>query len=629
MAEDATSRRPVYPLALAPEHWGLPYLPLGMITSYLRVYQGGILNTRYTIHRVTPACGQDMAGACEMVTGHSNPIVLLSSYVWNHQANIDAARKIKQRRPAATVIIGGPEIPRFSGESEAFLANHPEIDIAVLGEGEISCAETLFALSADDSGHGYPVSVSGIAYRQGKTVQRTGDRKRLEDLNSLPSPYLTGEFEPWFSEFSNAMLETNRGCPFGCAYCDWGSATLQKVNVFDAERVIAEADYIARSRAEAIFITDANFGMLEQDIEISRALVEIKKQYGYPLRLNTNFTKNGGHRLMEVIRILHEGGLLPSGIIALQTTDQKVLEAIDRQNVRTESYETMMRFFNAREIPIASDLMIGLPEQTLESLAGDLQFCFDWKVSAHGNFTSMMPNAPMADPAYRSRYRVGVDSQGLVASTSSFSEADMLTMKGLYIIYLFFVRLGVLKYYLYFIQIDHGTAAMNILQRWQQRVLDDDPALPISCRTWRELLAVENRSGDWATLSWGNEAGFFFDNFDDFYNEFHDFCTTEFDMVIEQSVTASLRRAQSAVLPRLGRRYPWKTELGHDLVAYFNTVKRASCVKDLQDGHRPLATYPPGTLEVHCEKESLSSLSFTKVWAHSDEWELQSALRFY
>ena len=33
------------------------------------------------------------------------------------------------------------------------------------------------------------------------------------------------------------MLESNRGCPYGCTFCDWGSATLSKVRNFDLDRV--------------------------------------------------------------------------------------------------------------------------------------------------------------------------------------------------------------------------------------------------------------------------------------------------------------------------------------------------------------------------------------------------------
>jgi len=230
--------------------------------------------------------------------------------VWNHKLNLHAAAEIKRRYPGSLIIFGGPEVPKFDGDTEGFLADNSFIDIAVLGEGEASCAEILAAL-AEQSQRDLSVlaEIKGIVFSIAGSVTRTPSRDRIKDVNILPSPYLSGEFGDWFQDFSNAILETNRGCPYGCTYCDWGSATLQKITRFTPERVIAEIEFLASRRSKVIFIADANFGMLEQDIEISKALVAISKRTGYPKKLNTNFAKNGGRRLMAVIKILHEGGL--------------------------------------------------------------------------------------------------------------------------------------------------------------------------------------------------------------------------------------------------------------------------------------------------------------------------------
>lgn len=48
----------------------------------------------------------------------------------------------------------------------------------------------------------------------------------------FPSPYLTGEFDEIDpARWRSATIETNRGCPYGCTYCDWGSATLSRIRV--------------------------------------------------------------------------------------------------------------------------------------------------------------------------------------------------------------------------------------------------------------------------------------------------------------------------------------------------------------------------------------------------------------
>src|SRR5690606_21738301 len=133
---------------------------------------------------------------------------------------------------------------------------------------------------------------------------------------------------------------------------------------------------------------------------------------------------------------------------------------------RTSSFEEMMTFFHQERIPMASDLMIGLPGQTPASFAADLQFCFDWKVSAHGNYTSLMPNAPMAEENYLRQHEIQVDERSMVIATSTFAQEDMDEMKRLYSAYQFFVRLGVFRYGLYYLQLEQGIPAITFLQDW-------------------------------------------------------------------------------------------------------------------------------------------------------------------
>ena len=79
-------------------------------------------------------------------------------------------------------------------------------------------------------------------------------------------------------------------------------------------------------------------------------------------------------------------------------------------------------------------------------------------------------------------------------------------------VYQFHVRLGVMKYYLYYVQLQFGIRAMDVLRLWLDAVLAQAPELPLSCRLFEEVIALDGRSGDWALLGWGEDAeGFFAD----------------------------------------------------------------------------------------------------------------------
>jgi hypothetical protein len=619
---------PVFPLALASNFDTLPYLPLGMVATYLRAYSASILTRDYRIERVRigGVAGYSLDSAYDGIANARSCLCLLSSYVWNNDINLAAARDIRAQNPGAIIIIGGPEVPKYAGETEAFLRANPAIDIAVLGEGEVTCAEVLGQLAQ----HGLSIDalreIPGIVYRTAQEIVRTGDRQRLKTLDELPSPYLLKEFDDWFLDREYAVLETNRGCPYGCTYCDWGSATLEKVNKFDPQRVLAEINYIVDRRAKTIFIADANFGMLEQDIEIAQGLVAARKRTGFPARIFTNFAKNGGRRLMAVTKILHEGGLLATGIIALQTTDERVLHAIKRDNIKTTSYEKLMAYFNSENIPMASDLMIGLPGQTIDSLQQDLQFCFDWKVSANGNYTSMMPNAPMAEKTYREAFKIVSDGGGMIASTSTFTADELTYMKSLYMVYQFHVSIGVLKYYLYYLQIEHEVPAIALLRLWMDAVLAGDTRLPMSRRLYLEVFNMESRSGDWALMSWGDEAEFFFASFESYLDEFHQFALAEYGITVEESSFSCLKLVQQAVMPKPGRKYPYRVQLPHNAWRYFKQIQAVPSLRELKSGVKPLHSYAPDSLLV-APYITRDTISYVKHDGHTDSWELTSSLK--
>ncbi len=144
------SRKPlnVFALAVAEHFHELPFLPLGMVLAYLKVWDNGRLRQCCTLEPMRIACLDQgpVEGLVEEIAAQPRPVCLLSSYVWNHHLNLSVAKQLKRANERAIVIIGGPEVPKYEGETEEFLRQNPCVDVAVLGEGEVSCAEVLYAI---------------------------------------------------------------------------------------------------------------------------------------------------------------------------------------------------------------------------------------------------------------------------------------------------------------------------------------------------------------------------------------------------------------------------------------------------------------------------------------------------
>ena len=86
-------------------------------------------------------------------------------------------------------------------------------------------------------------------------------------MDSYPSPYLSGEFDYLISNKKDhnyqAIIETNRGCPFLCTYCYWGrGGNTTKYRYHSLERVFAEIDWIGKNKISYVFKLELAFARL-------------------------------------------------------------------------------------------------------------------------------------------------------------------------------------------------------------------------------------------------------------------------------------------------------------------------------------------------------------------------------
>ena len=171
------------------------------------------------------------------------------------------------------------------------------------------------------------------------------------------------------------LLETNRGCPFACTFCAWGSAAKNLVQRFDIEQPLAEIEYVgARSKASNWIICDANFGILPRDIDIAKAIRRVRDETGYPLKCHIWLAKNVTERNTTIGEIL---GDMIVVFMSVQSLDEKVLENIKRSNISLDTYKEYHKKFNNMGSDTFSDLIIPMGGETKESHESALRELFD------------------------------------------------------------------------------------------------------------------------------------------------------------------------------------------------------------------------------------------------------------
>ena len=209
-------------------------------------------------------------------------------------------------------------------------------------------------------------------------------------MEEIPSPYLTGVFDKIVAENPdvewNGTLETNRGCPFACTFCDWGSLTYNKVKHFEPQRVYDELEWMAKHKCGFISITDANFGMFPgRDSLIADKIIEVQNTYGYPKTVSVAWAKNQKREVVEIVKKLLDAPGFNQGLtLSVQSLDVDVLENIRRKNMEMSKLEEVFELCEQRNIPTYTELILGLPGESLQSWKDNF-----WKLFRMGNHTGL------------------------------------------------------------------------------------------------------------------------------------------------------------------------------------------------------------------------------------------------
>ena len=419
----------------------LPYL-WGRFKSYYEQYYPKDQNDIFWDDPIF--FGDDVNILCKNIDFIKIDILLLSCYVWNIDKNFQIAKQAKIQNPNCYIIAGGPQIPYFS---LSYFNEYPNLDAFCISEGEPIISKFLFKYTSNMNID----NISGLITKRNNTQFRKIPSKI--ELDNLQSPWII--YHQDYIRFSqqiknknkrvNIGWETNRGCPYHCSFCDWGSATNSKIKRFDMNLLKKEAQIFSDYKTDFIFITDANYGIFNDDLELVQILVEAKQNSGYPSSVTFSSAKNKKIVVNECYKILFENRMIEVAQIGFQHTDNEVLAAINRSNIKNEKLmEELQESFEAG-IPLVGVLILGNPGDTWQKWRQafydllEIGFHDDIRV----NDFMLLPNAPANDKDYIEKwqithinrmYRETVNKRSrhpanFISSCKTFDEHDYVEMQ--------------------------------------------------------------------------------------------------------------------------------------------------------------------------------------------------------
>lgn len=315
-----------------------------------------------------------------------NPdIVGISCYTWNKQYSLTLAKTIKSIWPQCVVVAGGPEV------NEEWM-NIDYIDSLVIGEGEQAFVDMLVNI-VDNT-----------------PLEKVYRNQKITNLEEIPSPYTLGIFDSIISQHPDigwyAILESSRGCPYSCTFCDWGGATNSKIRKFTLTRIENDLKWFVKNNVYTVLVPDANFGIFKQrDKEIAvlirnyAELPESKIQH-----VMTTYAKNTNLECFEIEQIF--GPYSYGMTVSVQSMSPGSLEAIKRNLMKINELTRVFSLSEEYKIKTYTEIILGLPRETLDEFKSGIAKILE--LGQHNQLQvwilMLIPNSEMNTPEYRQMF---------------------------------------------------------------------------------------------------------------------------------------------------------------------------------------------------------------------------------
>jgi radical SAM superfamily enzyme YgiQ (UPF0313 family) len=334
---------------------------LPLASGYVQAYAQGDeeIAASHTFEIVSYPIADDRRQILRELADRDADIYTFSCYIWNMKLVRWVLEELRALRPDAQYLLGGPQV---MNHAPTYLSEDMHNVHVCNGEGERTSLEFFRQLNTETPDMR---QVPGLSFWSSGELVTTAAAPRIQDLMDIPSPFLTGVFDD--HEFSFAIMESNRGCPFRCTFCYWGAATNSKVNKFEEDRIRDEIKWISEHGFNALMIADANWGLSPRDVTLSEFIVECSEETGYPLIIHMAAAKNRPDRMAEITEIFVRGGLMVSQPISLQTLNDQTLEMVDRKNIKEETYIGLQRLLREKRISSYVEMIWPLPGETIQS----------------------------------------------------------------------------------------------------------------------------------------------------------------------------------------------------------------------------------------------------------------------
>ena len=374
---------------------------------------------RYSFYKTARDVYDEIAGA---------DIYLLSSYIWNYDICDAVARIAKEENPNCVCILGGPHI---GTEEPEYIKTRDCYDYICrpTKPGEAFIEDFLNAYV--ENGPPHPSEISWEIRSDKKQdcglPQYSVYEDHLELLTKMVDHARTNKIEPFI------VLETTRGCPYQCVFCEWGGGTGVKINKKDIDLVKRDILAIKKAGFRDSYLNDANFGaFFERDLEIFRCAwehgfkltdISAMKATNYERRkklVDAWFDIVGPNIDLSINKELKDGtnmwleteviSVVPT--VSIQSISDEAMKVCKRVDLKSEDKIRLAKHIGMRcqeqGYPKPNlELILGMPGSTIDDFYKEMELVNEFKTWASYRHDYMfLPDSELSNREYQETYQV-------------------------------------------------------------------------------------------------------------------------------------------------------------------------------------------------------------------------------
>lgn len=329
-------------------------------------------------------------------------IVLLGAIVTGYPIVKNLARALRQVLPKALLVAGNS----VASSIPEHLLLHTDIDIAVLGEGEVTVVELVQALERGES----LATVPGLAWRDGDTVRKSDKRHPIKDISAIPridyslfdtESYITASryavLEPYprpLEEVRAFAVNTARGCIADCTFC---------YHVFKGEGyryreeavIIDEISYLATSHGVnyIFFNDDLSLYSKSRAQNLASGILQSGLQFDWLGTCRANLFNS--REDLPLLRDLKASGCIGLGY-SLENADPGILKAMNK-HITPEDFVRQAGLLEEAGLSNYTSLVLGYPQETEATIAKTFDVCIQARVCPSAGYLLPLPGSVMYD----------------------------------------------------------------------------------------------------------------------------------------------------------------------------------------------------------------------------------------